>query len=176
MPPTKFWLNLTYHSGADEVWRLSRLPTWRPTHISDQNYFSNSESLCHSDASHQVWAQFTLQFGRRCLLKNFKRAQWWLSWMSEWKKLRLESPTKFQLNLTYHSRADVVSKFSSLPPWQPSWILEWNQSSNSKSPCHPNASHQGWTQSDLPFRSRHGLKIFKMATIGAILDIRMEKF
>ena len=26
MPPTKFWLNLTYHMGADEVWRFSRWP------------------------------------------------------------------------------------------------------------------------------------------------------
>ena len=26
MPPTKFWLNLTYHSGADNVWKFSRWP------------------------------------------------------------------------------------------------------------------------------------------------------
>ena len=65
-------------------------------------------------------------------------------------------PTKFQLNLTYCSRADAVSSW---PSWQPSWILELNQFSNSKSPCHPNASHQVWAQSDLPLGSRHGLKI-----------------
>ena len=34
--------------------------------------FSNSESLCHPDASHQVLAQSDLPFGRRCGLKNFK--------------------------------------------------------------------------------------------------------
>ena len=73
-PPTKFWLNLTYHSRADEVWRFSWWPPWWPSQISNQNYFSNSESLCHSDASHQVWAQSALRFGRRCLLKNFKMA------------------------------------------------------------------------------------------------------
>ena len=28
MPPTKFWLNLTYHLDADEVWRFSRWPPW----------------------------------------------------------------------------------------------------------------------------------------------------
>ena len=38
------------------------------------NDFSNSESLCHPDASHQVLAQFDLRFGRRCGLKNFKMA------------------------------------------------------------------------------------------------------
>ena len=79
-------------------------------------------------------------------------------------------PIKFQLNPTYHSRADV-SRFSSWPPWRPSWILEQNLFSNSQFPCHPNASHQVWAQSDLLFGSRHGLKIFKMAIVGAILDI-----
>ena len=48
--------------------------------------------------------------------------------------------------------------------------------SNSKSLCHPNASHQVWPQSDLPFRSRHGLMIFKMGTVAAILDIGTELF
>ena len=36
--------------------------------------FSNSESPCHPDASHQVSAQSDLLFGRRCSLKNFKMA------------------------------------------------------------------------------------------------------
>ena len=39
--------------------------------------------------------------------------------------------------------------FSSWPPWRPSWIMERNKFSNSKSPCHPNASHQVWLQSHL---------------------------
>ena len=37
-------------------------------------WFSNSESLFHPDASHQVSAQPDLLFGRRCDLKNFKMA------------------------------------------------------------------------------------------------------
>ena len=40
--------------------------------ISEQNDSSNSESLCHSDASHQVSPQSDLRPGRRCCLKNFK--------------------------------------------------------------------------------------------------------
>ena len=75
-----------------------------------------------------------------------------------------------QVSAIYHSRADVVSRFSSWPPWWPSWILELNEFSNSISPCHPNASQQVWAQSDLPFGSRRCLKIFKMATVVAILD------
>ena len=38
------------------------------------NYFSDSESLCRFDASHQVSAQSDVWFGRRCRLKNFKMA------------------------------------------------------------------------------------------------------
>ena len=57
IPPIKFRLKLTYG-----FW------------ISEQNNFSNSESLCHCDASHQVLAQSNLRFGRRCRLKNFKMA------------------------------------------------------------------------------------------------------
>ena len=36
--------------------------------------FSNSESLCHYDAYHQVLTQSDLLFGRRCRLKKFKMA------------------------------------------------------------------------------------------------------
>ena len=50
MPPIKFWLNLTYGLGGDVVWRISRWPWW-PFLISERNNFSNSESLCHRDAS-----------------------------------------------------------------------------------------------------------------------------
>ena len=42
--------------------------------ISEWNDFSNSDSLCHCDASHEVSAQSDLGFGRRCRLKNFKMA------------------------------------------------------------------------------------------------------
>ena len=42
--------------------------------ISERNDFSNSESLCHCDASHQVSAQSDLGLGRRYRLKNFKMA------------------------------------------------------------------------------------------------------
>ena len=45
----------------------------RPSWISEQDDFSNSESLYHCDASHQVLAQSDLRFGR-CRLKNFKMA------------------------------------------------------------------------------------------------------
>ena len=70
MPPIEFRLNPTYSLG-DVVRRISR---WRPSWISEQNNFSNSESLCCCDASHQVSAQSDLWFGRRCRLKYFKMA------------------------------------------------------------------------------------------------------
>ena len=42
--------------------------------ISEWKAVSNSESLCHCDASHPVLAQSNFRFGRRCRLKNFKMA------------------------------------------------------------------------------------------------------
>ena len=57
MPPIKFRLNLTYGLGGDVVWRISRWPPRWPSWILEKNNFSNSESLCHCDASHQVLAQ-----------------------------------------------------------------------------------------------------------------------
>ena len=58
----------------------------------------------------------------------------------------------------------------------PSWISEWDDFSNSNSPCGPNASHQVWAQSDLGFGSRCSFKMFKIAAQGAILDSRKEWF
>ena len=48
MPPIKFGFNLTKDSGADVV---SRFSSW----IAEPKDLSNSESLCCSHASHQVW-------------------------------------------------------------------------------------------------------------------------
>ena len=74
MPLIKFWLNPTYSLGGDVVWRISRWPLWWPFLILEQKDFSNSESLCRFNASHQVSAQSDLRFGRRCSLTNFKMA------------------------------------------------------------------------------------------------------
>ena len=68
MPPIKFGLI-----------RLTVGDPWRPSWISERNDFSNSESLCHCDTSHQVSAQSDLRFGRRSRLKNFKMAAPWIS-------------------------------------------------------------------------------------------------
>ena len=57
-------------------------------------------------------------------------------------------PIKFQHNLIYRSRADVVRLFPRCPPWRPSWISERKDFSNSESPCRPNTSHQVCAQSD----------------------------
>ena len=149
MPPIKFWLNQTYSLGGDVI---SRWPPWRPSWISEWNDFSNSEFLCHCDASHQVLAQSDLRFGRRCRLKNFKMAAW--SWIPE--------------------RNDF-SNFESLCHCDASHLFsERNDFSNFESLCHCDTSHLFSAQLDLQFRRRYLLKNFKMATVAAILDIRTE--
>ena len=83
-PHIKFQLNLTYCLGLDVVWRI---PRWPPSWILEWNNFSNSEFLCHCDASHPVLAQTNLRFGSRCRLRISRRPPWWPSWISEWNKL-----------------------------------------------------------------------------------------
>ena len=79
----KFQLNLTYGLGGDIVWRISRWSPWQPSWISERNDFSNSESLCHCDASHQVLAQSDLRFRRRCRLNDYRWPSCRPSWISE---------------------------------------------------------------------------------------------
>ena len=66
MPPTKFWLNLTYHWEQMRFFKMTTLGD-HLSQTSDQNDFSNSESLCRSNASHQVWVHSTLRL-ERCRL------------------------------------------------------------------------------------------------------------
>ena len=74
MPPIKLQLNLTY--GLEEMLTEDFQDGHNGGHrgISEWTDFSNSESLCRSNASHPVLAQSDLWFGRRCCLKNFKMA------------------------------------------------------------------------------------------------------
>ena len=82
-------------------------------------------------------------------------------------------PTKFGLNLTKASGADVVSRWQ--PRW-PSWIAKQKDLSNSESLCRSNASHLVSAQSNLRFGKRYHLKNSNMAAVAAILEIRTEQF
>ena len=80
---------------------------WRPSWISEQKDFSNFESLCHCDASHQVSAQLGLGFGRRFRLKNFKMAAVCDHLGHDFSNFEsLMPPIKFQLNQGL--RGDVI--------------------------------------------------------------------
>ena len=168
----KFPLNPTYGLGGDVVWSISSWPLWQPSWTLERNDFSNSESLCFSNASHQVLAQSNLRFGRRCRLKNFKGYlnRTILAILNLY--VTVMPPIKFQLNLTYGLGGEVVWRISRWPPLRPAWISEWNDFSNSEALCHCDASHQVSAQSDLWF-GRCRLKNFKMT---AILDIGTEQF
>ena len=179
MPPIKFWLNLTFGLGADVVWRISRWPPWQPSWISKQNNLNNSDSLCHSDASHKVLAQSDLWFWRRYRLKNFKMAavaaildigteqflQFWISvslWcfplsfgsiqLTVWEEMSFE---EFQDGCHRYRKGTILAILNlyvtSMPP-----IVSM--------------------QSDVWFLRRYRLKNFKMATVAAIFGIWTEQF
>ena len=85
MPPIKFQLCLTYCLGGDVVWSISRWPPWQLSWISEWNDFSNSESLCHCGASHQVFAQSNMVW-EKMLYEEFQDgigterfSEFWLS-------------------------------------------------------------------------------------------------
>ena len=73
-PPTKFWFNLTNHSGTDESWRFSRWPPLGPSRISDQKFLTILNLYVTAMPPIKIWAQHALRFGRRCLLNYFKMA------------------------------------------------------------------------------------------------------
>ena len=58
-------------SESDVVWSFKIVSMAAILDIGTER-FSNSESPCHHDASHQVSAQPDLLFEKRCSLKNFK--------------------------------------------------------------------------------------------------------
>ena len=76
MPPIKFWLNLTYGLGemSFEEFQDGRLGGhfgYR-NRTSNSRAISNSESLCHCDASYQVLAQSNLWFWEEMLFAEFQ--------------------------------------------------------------------------------------------------------
>ena len=105
-PPIKFQLSLTYC-------RLKnfKMAPWRPSWISERNDFSNFESLCHCDASHQVLAQSSFRFDRRCRLKFYGgqlgyRNGTILAILNLY--VAPMPPIKFRPNLTYSFGRDIV--------------------------------------------------------------------
>ena len=174
IPPIKFPLNLTYGLGGDVVWRISRWPPWQPSWISEQNHFSNSESLCHCDASHQVLVQSDLQFGGDVVWIISRWSSWLPSWISEQNDFinseslchcaTVMSPIKFWLDPTYGFGGDVVLRISRWPLWRSSWILEQNKFSHSESLYLCDAFHQVLAQSNLRFGSRSRVERKTMVT------------
>ena len=85
-----------------------------------RNKMSNSESPCRPNASHPG-GHLGCRKGTNLAVLNFHVSTMPLTNFSS-------------IRLTV--REQVVSGFSRWPPWWPSWILEQNKFSNSKSPSH----------------------------------------
>ena len=149
MPPIKFLHNLTYGFGGDVVWIISIWPPWRPSWISEQNNFSNSESLL-------LW----------CLPSSFGSiglTVWEMSF-EEFQDGRHGSHLgyrKWTILAVHNLHVAPMSPFE-FWPWRPSWISKQNDFSNSESQCLTDASHHVSAQSDLWFWRCH-LKNFNMA-------------
>ena len=79
-----FWISIMLQclpSSFCSIWfgrrcRLKnfKMAPWRLSWILERNDFSNSESLCHCDASHRFGSIQLKVWEERCRLKNFKMA------------------------------------------------------------------------------------------------------
>ena len=122
MPCTKFPLHLTYGSGADNNWRLSR---WLPS-----------------------WIRFWWKC-RKCekLLTDIRmRDGPWstdhgISWQLQIIKMAAVAAI-VDIVTKWFSKFWISMSLQCLPPWRPSCMAEWNEFSISESPCLPNASLQ----------------------------------
>ena len=90
--------------------------------IAKRNDLNNFESLCRSNASHQVSAQSNLRHGAILDIRTELFLQFWISIM-------LQCLPSFRLNLTYGLGRDVVWRISE----RLSWLSERNDFSNSES-------------------------------------------
>ena len=85
-------------------------------------------------------------------------------------QVTLMLPTYIRVNKPFGSGEEVKNRFLRWPPWWPSWISIRNHFNHFLSLSHPDASDQISSQLAFGFRRRSEKKIFKMATMGAILD------
>ena len=142
------------NSESSVVWSF-KIATMAIILDTGTEWFSNSESPFHPDASHQVSAQPDTVW-EEMWFQEFQDG----SHLGHWNRRILAilnlhitpmPPIMFKLNQTYPSTADVISRWL---PWWPSWISERYHFSNSKSSCCPDAFHQVSPPSNLLFGSR----------------------
>ena len=179
----KFSLNPTYVFGDRCRLKNSSMATMAAIlDVRKRKKNSNFESLCRSDASHQVLAQSDLRFGRRSF-EEFQDGRHG-GHLGDRNGTILAilnlcnspmPPIKFLHNLTWFGRRCRLKNLK-MAPRRLSWLSERNDFSNPESLCHCEASHQVMAQSNLRIDRRYRLTNFKMATMAAILDIGTERF
>ena len=70
-------------------------------------------------------------------------------------QVTLMLPTEFQVNLPFGSREEAKNRFSRWPPWQLSWISDWNNFNYFRSTSHPDViTYQISSQLAFWFRRR----------------------
>ena len=131
MLPTQFKVNKPFGSGEEVKNRFSRWLPWRPSWISNQNDFSQFQSISHPDASYQVSSQLAFGFRRRSEKKDFQDGHHGghngfpisMLLVNFDLQVTLMHPTKFGVNRPFSSGVEEKNRFSR---WRPSWISDWN--------------------------------------------------
>ena len=145
-------LNWNLMGGIVGHWRfrttkiaLFRYPGWTPWQpsIKSSNHIKPRVGTLSDWA--QTWWEALGRYGDSELLKCFQSDIQYgnAAILKLLKPLFLPNYTiKFWLNPAYSLGGDIVWRLSSWPPWQPFWLSELNDLSNSESPCLHNASHR----------------------------------
>ena len=123
MPPINVGFNPHYSLG-DVVWRIARLPPWPPSWMSVWNELGSSESSqCLPPSFSLIWLTVREQTSFQDIQASHHSAHggYWNGTNLVILILHITPmhPTKFGLNPTYHSVADVVWRFSRWPLWRP---------------------------------------------------------
>ena len=165
MPPIKFELNPHYGLGGDVIWRISR---W-PSQMAERKEFSSSESPCLPKASHQVSAQSeSYRFVWFAAFNNLSVISWWC--------LDVAGSSMLTFRVLPHWNITSQTLWHDIPPSPILQTLSWPVLHVKVSGAYSTHSH--FTGIELTSSSstfyRCCFKIFKMATMMAILDIGME--
>ena len=83
-------------------------------------------------------------------------------------------PTKFRVNWPFSS-GEAKNRFSKWPSWRSFWISDLNDFSYFLSTNDPDASYIVSKLIGLSVQEKKRKKIFKMATMAAILDFQSEQ-
>ena len=132
--PTRIQVNWPFGSGEEAKNRFSRWRLWRPSWISDRNYFSYFWSTSHSNASYQFQVNWPFSLEEDAKNKFSRRRPWRPSWISDrnnfsyfWSTSHPNASYQVSNQMAGRSRRRRENRFSRRQPFR---TADWNDYSH----------------------------------------------